>query len=98
MLYPCTGPQAFLIDGMESQSQAKVGSALQVFFNLEALNRVRREGGDMVLPAAEGLCMAAAAPSQQQQQQQRQPLAHKRRGFPAARNAVLLPIGTSTPE
>jgi hypothetical protein len=33
--------QAFLIDGMESQSQAKVGSALQVFFNLDALNRVR---------------------------------------------------------
>ena len=32
--------QAFLIDGMESQSQAKVGSALQVFFNLEELNRV----------------------------------------------------------
>lgn len=36
--------QAFLIDGMESQSQAKVGSALQVFFNLEALNRVRVVG------------------------------------------------------
>jgi hypothetical protein len=32
--------QAFLIDGMESQSQAKVGSALQVFFNLEELNKV----------------------------------------------------------
>lgn len=35
-----THTQAFLIDGMESQSQAKVGSALQVFFNLEELNRV----------------------------------------------------------
>lgn len=29
--------QAFLIDGMESLSQAKVGSALQVFFNLDQL-------------------------------------------------------------
>ena len=37
---PCTPSQAFLIDGMESQSQAKVGSALQVFFNLEELNKV----------------------------------------------------------
>jgi hypothetical protein len=34
--------QAFLIDGMESLSQAKVGSALQVFFNLEQLQQVRR--------------------------------------------------------
>jgi hypothetical protein len=33
-------PQAFLIDGMESLSQAKVGSALQVFFNLEQLQQV----------------------------------------------------------
>jgi hypothetical protein len=32
--------QAFLIDGMESLSQAKVGSALQVFFNLEELQQV----------------------------------------------------------
>ncbi|WIA37300.1 hypothetical protein OEZ86_014238 [Tetradesmus obliquus] len=31
--------QAFLIDGMESLSQAKVGSALQVFFNLEQLQQ-----------------------------------------------------------
>eukprot|EP00775_Hariotina_reticulata_P013433 gene13433-13561_t len=31
--------QAFLIDGMESQSQAKVGGALQVFFNLEQLQQ-----------------------------------------------------------
>ncbi|KAF8065824.1 COG5 [Scenedesmus sp. PABB004] len=31
--------QAFLIDGMESLSQAKVGSALQVFFNLEQLHQ-----------------------------------------------------------
>jgi hypothetical protein len=30
---------------MESQSQAKVGDALQVFFNLEELNKVRRLGG-----------------------------------------------------
>jgi hypothetical protein len=37
--------QAFLIDGLESQSQARVGSALQVFFNLEELNRVREGGG-----------------------------------------------------
>jgi hypothetical protein len=35
-------PQAFLIDGMESLSQAKVGSALQVFFNLEQLQQVSR--------------------------------------------------------
>lgn len=31
--------QAFLIDGMESLSQAKVGSALQVFFNLDQLQQ-----------------------------------------------------------
>jgi hypothetical protein len=30
---------------MESQRQAKVGSALLVFFNLEELNKVRRLGG-----------------------------------------------------
>lgn len=44
--------QAFLIDGLESQSQARVGSALQVFFNLEELNRVRqgcRESKDNTL-------------------------------------------------
>jgi hypothetical protein len=35
--------QAFLIDGMESLSQAKVGSALQVFFNLEQLQQVRQQ-------------------------------------------------------
>jgi hypothetical protein len=37
---PLLPSQAFLIDGLESQSQARVGSALQVFFNLEGLNRV----------------------------------------------------------
>ena len=34
--------QAALIEGMESYSQAKVGSALQVFFNLEMLQQVWR--------------------------------------------------------
>jgi hypothetical protein len=34
---------------MESQSQAKVGSALQVFFNLEELNKVRGGFRDQVL-------------------------------------------------
>ena len=32
--------QESLVDGMESMSQAKVGSALQVFFNLEELQQV----------------------------------------------------------
>jgi hypothetical protein len=42
-LLPCSFRvrQAHLIDGLESQSQAKVGSALQVFYNLDELNRVR---------------------------------------------------------
>lgn len=35
--------KAFLIDGMESLSQAKVGSALQVFFNLEQLQQVSKQ-------------------------------------------------------
>lgn len=38
--------QAALQDGMESMSQAKVGSALQVYFNLEELQQV---GGCTVL-------------------------------------------------
>lgn len=37
----CACLQAALNEGMESMSQAKVGSALQVFFNLEQLNQVR---------------------------------------------------------
>lgn len=32
--------QAALVEGMESLSQAKVGSALQVFFNLDELQLV----------------------------------------------------------
>lgn len=32
--------QAALVDGMATMSQAKVGSALQVFFNLEELSQV----------------------------------------------------------
>ena len=32
--------QESLVDGMDSMSQAKVGSALQVFFNLEELQQV----------------------------------------------------------
>lgn len=33
--------QEALVEGVESLSQAKVGSALQVFFNLEELQQVR---------------------------------------------------------
>ena len=38
--------QESLVDGMDSMSQAKVGSALQVFFNLEELQQVCGVGGE----------------------------------------------------
>lgn len=44
----CPATQAALAEGMESLSQAKVGSALQVLFNLEELKQVGgggRRGG-----------------------------------------------------
>ena len=37
----CCAAQEALAEGMESLSQAKVGSALQVFFNLDELDKVR---------------------------------------------------------